>query len=95
MREKKFDELIARACHDVAKEDAKEFDSVKGENVEFSDNFKLRMNRMFREQAGIKRIPYPEVDTWFERVRSAFVRRILLFRHHHSKSLHNKAESKQ
>lgn len=95
MSEKKFEDLIARACHKVAEDEAREFDSVKGENVEFSNKFKLRMNRMFREQAGIKHIPYPEVDTWFERVRSAFTRRILLFRHHHTKSIHNKSESKQ
>lgn len=94
MTEKEFDNLVARACHKVAEDDAREFDSIKEENVEFSDRFKLRMNRMFREQAGIERIPYPEVDTWFERMRSVFKRRILIFRHHHSKSKHNKAENK-
>jgi len=95
MTEKEFDTLIARACHKIAEEDAREFDGIKEENVEFSDKFKLRMNRIFREQGGIKRIPYPEVDTWFERLRSALRRKILIYRHHHSRSRHNTADSTQ
>ena len=95
MTEKEFDTLIAQACHKIAEDEAREFESVKDEDVEFSDRFKVRMNRMFREQAGITRVPYPEVDTWFERVRSALMRKILLFRHHHSKSRHNTADSTQ
>lgn len=40
---------------------------------EFSDRFKIRMNRIFREQAGIKNIPHPEVDNLYERVRSGII----------------------
>ena len=40
---------------------------------EFSDRFKLKMNRVFREQAGIKNISHPEVDILYERIRSSIV----------------------
>ena len=43
---------------------------IDDEPVVFSKNTKRRMNRIFREIAGIKKIPYPEVDNLFERVRS-------------------------
>ena len=48
---------------------------------EFSDRFKIRMNRVFREQAGIKKIPHPEVDNLYERVRSGIIRTYLLMAH--------------
>ena len=48
---------------------------------EFSDRFKIRMNRIFREQAGIKNIPHPEVDNLYERVRSGIIRIYLLIMH--------------
>lgn len=48
---------------------------------EFSDRFKIRMNRIFREQAGIKNIPHPEVDNLYERVRSGIIRIYLLMAH--------------
>ena len=48
---------------------------------EFSDRFKLKMNRVFREQAGIKNISHPEVDNLYERIRSSIVRAVLLFVH--------------
>ena len=48
---------------------------------EFSDKFKIRMNRVFREQAGIKKIPHPEVDNLYERVRSGIIRTYLLTAH--------------
>ena len=48
---------------------------------EFSDRFKIRMNRVFRERAGIKNIPHPEVDNLYERVRSCILRAFLLVIH--------------
>lgn len=36
--------------------------------------FRRRMNRLFRERCGIMKIPHPEVDTVYERVRSRIVR---------------------
>ena len=48
---------------------------------EFSDRFKIRMNRIFREQAGIKNVPHPEVDNLYERIRSGIIRGYLLIAH--------------
>ena len=48
---------------------------------ELSDRFKKRMNRLFREQCGIKDIPHPEVDNLYERIRSGFIRTYLLIIH--------------
>lgn len=42
--------------------------------MEYSDRFKKRMNRLFREQVGKKDAMYPEVDTTFEKVRSGIIR---------------------
>ena len=50
--------------------DEKEKDEEK---VTFSHRYKIRINRVFREYGGIKRIPYPEVDNLFERIRSKIV----------------------
>ncbi len=36
----------------------------------FSKKHKRRMNRIFREVANCSKIPYPEVDNSFERIRS-------------------------
>ena len=40
---------------------------------EVSDRHKIKMNRIFRELVGGKFIPFPEVDTWVERIRSSIV----------------------
>jgi len=45
----------------------------KENKIEFSRHYKIRMNRVFREYGGIKRIPYPEVDNLFEIIRSKIV----------------------
>ena len=47
----------------------------------FSDRFKIRMNRIFREQAGIKNIPHPEMDNLYEKIRSGIIRGYLLMAH--------------
>ena len=57
---------------------------------EFSDRFKIRMNRVFREQAGIKKIPHPEVDNLYERVRSGIIRTYLLIAHRLQKKIKHK-----
>lgn len=36
----------------------------------FSNHFKRKMNRLFREEAGIENIPHPEVDNIWECMRS-------------------------
>ena len=57
---------------------------------DFSDRFKIRMNRIFREQAGIKKIPHPEVDNLYERVRSGIIRTCLLTVHRLQKKIKHK-----
>lgn len=47
---------------------------------DFSDQFKIKMNRLFREKAGIKNIPHPEVDNLYERVRSSVIRAYLIMK---------------
>lgn len=55
--------------------------------MQFSKKFKKRMNRLFREQAGIKKIPHPEVDNLYERIRSWVIRAVLLSIHRIKKKL--------
>ena len=43
------------------------------DKIIYSRRYKIRMNRVFREYGGLKRIPYPEVDNLFERIRSKVV----------------------
>lgn len=57
---------------------------------EFSDRFKTRMNRVFREQAGIKNIPHPEVDNLYKRVRSSIIRAFLLVIHNIKKKFNSR-----
>lgn len=49
---------------------------------ELSNRIKKKMNRLFREQAGIENIPHPEVDNPFERIRSKIIRKYLLAIYH-------------
>ncbi len=50
-------------------------DVSEGDNVdiEFSYKHKVKMNRLFREMVGGGYIPFPEVDTLTERIRSGAV----------------------
>lgn len=48
---------------------------------EFSDRFKKKMNRLFREQVGSNQIPHPEVDNNYEKIRSKIIRIYLLAIH--------------
>jgi len=52
---------------------------------DFSNQFKIKMNRLFREQAGIKNIPHPEVDNLYERVRSSIIRAYLIIEDRYKK----------
>ena len=74
---------LKEALQICVEEEIKEIDEriaqASAEEFEFSEKHKIRMNRMFRERVGIKdRIPYPEVDTKYERFRSSIVRRFLI-----------------
>ena len=41
--------------------------------AEFSRRHKIWSNRLFREIVGSKKIPYPEVDGFMERIRSKLI----------------------
>ncbi len=41
--------------------------------IVYSLRHKRRMNRLFREKVGGDYLPYPEIDTPFERIRSRIV----------------------
>ena len=41
--------------------------------ISFSHRHKIRMNRIFRDVAGSKTLPFPEVDNAYERLRSKIV----------------------
>jgi len=71
-----LDELLYEAFDLLAKREAAQWDAAmaEAEEMEYSDQFKKCMNRMFRERIGIKKIPHPEVDNLYERMRSGFIR---------------------
>ena len=51
--------------------------STKYCDIKVSNRHKIKMNRMFREKANCKELPFPEVDNIWERLRSKLV--IMLF----------------
>lgn len=74
----KFKEALRHCVEEEMKEIDERIAQTSTEEFEFSDKHKIQMNRMFRERVGVKdKIPYPEVDTKFERCRSSLVRRLL------------------
>lgn len=79
-----FDKLLLQAINMCYEEqlEVEEFSDEEKEAVEFSDALKKRMNRLFREKAGISNIPHPEVDNIYERVRSKIVRLLLVIMNH-------------
>lgn len=48
---------------------------------EISVRGRKRMNRIFREVFGSSKIPHPEVDNIYERIRSFFVRKIKVLKY--------------
>ena len=49
-------------------------------NIITSKKHKIKMNRIFREKIGSENIPFPEVDSLFERFKSGMVRVINKFK---------------
>lgn len=77
MTEEQFDKIMHDACESYMKEEAEKFMAIDAtETHEPSKRFKVKMNRLFREQVGGNYIPHPEVDNWFERARSSVIKRI-------------------
>lgn len=74
-----FDSLLYKALDEYAKRESERIEEEIGtQTVEFSDRFKRKMNRLFREKVGSKKALHPEVDNVYERVRSFIVRKWLL-----------------
>lgn len=59
------DNILKRALEQIAREESEEFDRIIAEadldNITFSDNFKCRMNTLFRN-LGYDHVPHPEVE---------------------------------
>lgn len=60
---KAFDIYVKEECEKIEKE-IKDLDEIT-----FSNNFKIKMNTLFRVQAGIENIPHPEADNKCEETR--------------------------
>ena len=52
-------------------EDYEEYD--KKEKIYLSVKYRRAINRIFREYSGINKIPHPEVDNLYQRIRSAII----------------------
>lgn len=86
----KFKEALRICVEEEMKEIDERIAQAGTEEFEFSDKHKIRMNRMLRERVGVKdRIPYPEVDTKFERCRSSLVRSFLIIEDRLQKAIKN------
>lgn len=61
-----MDSMLKRALDQIAREESEEFDRILADadldSITFSDNFKRRMNALFRE-LGFDHVPHPEVET--------------------------------
>lgn len=60
-----------------------EFDEYESlPSPEISDRAKKRLNRLFREVVGSSNIPHPDVDNYYELIRSKIVRffKVIIFR---------------
>ncbi len=68
-------ELFRRALVEVADAQIRQLEE-KIKDIELpppSRRHKIRMNRLLRERCGSSRLPFPEVDNLYERVRSKIV----------------------
>ncbi len=68
-----FDALLAKAFNEYAAKEFEALDSCENCIHMRSRRHKIRMNRFFREKVGSKKLPYPEVDNVFEKIRSKIV----------------------
>ena len=76
MTEQEFDDVLKVALRKYVENTVENEEKLMANapDFEFSDRFKRRMNRLFRERAGFKKAVHPEVDNGFERTRSHIVR---------------------
>ena len=59
------DNILKLSLEQIAREESEEFDRIIAEkdleNIAFSDDFKLRMNTLFRN-LGYDHVPHPEIN---------------------------------
>ena len=89
MTEEQVDKVLSVAMRQYVENIVENVEaSVESEpGIEFSDNFKKRINRLFREEVGSKRAMYPEVDNVYEMMRSRVIRVKLVTENKLQKSL--------
>lgn len=89
MTEEQVDKVLSVAMRQYVENTVENVEaSVESEpGIEFSDKFKKRINRLFREEVGSKRAMYPEVDNAYERMRSRVIRAKLVTENKLQKSL--------
>ena len=69
-----FAQAIREAVMHKTDEELAELDKIEVEDRPPSRRHKIRMNRLFRERVGSKTfLPFPEVDSAYERLRSKIV----------------------
>lgn len=76
MTEEQLDKVLSVAMRQYVENTVENVEASEKSNseIEFSDRFKKRINRLFREQVGSKRAMYPEVDNVYEKMRSRVIR---------------------
>ena len=89
MTEEQVDKVLSVAMRQYVENTVENVEaSVESEpGIEFSDKFKKRINRLFREEVGSKRAMHPEVDNVYERMRSRVIRAKLVTENKLQKSL--------
>ena len=89
MTEEQVDKVLSVAMRQYVENTVENVEaSVESEpGIEFSDKFKKRINRLFREEVGSKRAMCPEVDNVYERMRSRVIRAKLVTENKLQKSL--------
>ena len=66
-----FKRALAEAIENKMREEEEQIKDI--EPATTTRRHRIRMNRWFREQVGGSRIPFPEVDNLYERIRSKLV----------------------
>lgn len=69
------EEILKEAVKDSFRQDMEKLEE-ETRHIDATPNktFKRKLNRLFRERVGTNKIPHPEVDNAYERVRSCFIR---------------------
>ena len=89
MTEEQLDKVLSVAMRQYVENTVENVEASKecSDEIEFSDRFKKRINRLFREQVGSKRAMYPEVDNVYEKMLSRVIRAKLVTENTLQKSL--------